>query len=136
MKHRNMKLVMIVLLVAIIGLITAIVQQSLQYREYTKVQAEIISVSSQKGTSAKTNMSYSYYVTYKYHFKGVEYQATKKIFTKTGKTIGEKNTIRINPENPKEIANTYTKNGCIGLAVFFSAILVLLFVSERSKRKR
>ena len=85
--------------------------------------------------SSDNKTSYTTYVTYQYKYGSSNasktYTATRSEFFKFGKEKGKKIVVKINPENPDEIENTYGLNACRMLTVFCFVVDAFLWMAIR-----
>lgn len=59
------------------------------------------------------------------------YTATRSEFFKFGKEKGKRAVVKINPENPKEIEDTYGRNACRMITGFCFAVDAFLWMAIR-----
>ena len=71
------------------------------------------------------------YVHYKQQCCCKTYTATRSEFFKFGKKKGKKVVVKINPENPDEIEDSYGLNACRMLTVFCFAVDAFLWIAIR-----
>lgn len=85
--------------------------------------------------SSDNKTSYTTYVTYQYKYGSSNasktYTATRSEFFKFGKEKGKKIVVKINPENPDEIEDTYGRNACRMLTAFCFAVDAFLWIAIR-----
>lgn len=133
-EKRQAKIIIGILLLVVSVLIGAAVIQKGKCSGFAAVDARIVDVVTENGSSPSTSASKAHYVTYEYEYNNKPYTASKQVFLKAGKKIGAVNSIRINPENPSEIENTLVFNTCISVAAFFLVISFLLALMLRKSR--
>lgn len=109
-----------------------------KYADFVSVDAMITDVRQHITSSPSSNnkTSYTTHVTYQYNYSGSSntsktYTATRSEFFKFGKEKGKKIVIKINPENPDEIEDTYGRNACRMLTVFCFAVDAFLWIAIR-----
>lgn len=96
----------------------------------TDVQRHITSSpSSDNKTSYTTHVNYQY--NYGSHNASKTYTTTRSEFFKFGKEKGKKVVVKINPENPDEIEDSYGLNACRMLTVFCFAVDAFLWIAIR-----
>ena len=96
----------------------------------TDVQRHITSSpSSDNKTSYTTHVNYQY--NYGSHNASKTYTTTRSEFFKFGKEKGKKVVVKINPENPDEIEDTYGRNACRMLTVFCFVVDAFLWMAIR-----
>ena len=103
------------------------VLKQINYSDYEKVEARIVSVDSKYG-SGSNSKSRTYYVTYQYKIEGEQYNSKTQVFTKSGKKIDDIVVIRYNPENPSEIENEYANQSLLFFIIFTGVFTVLLWI--------
>lgn len=88
-----------------------------------------------KSPSSDNKTSDATYVTYQYKYGSSNasktYTATRSEFFKFGKEKDKKVVVKINPESPDEIENTYGRNACRMLTVFCFTVDVFLWMAIR-----
>lgn len=96
----------------------------------TDVQRHIIS-----SPSSDNKTSYTTHVAYQYNYGSSNasktYTATRSEFFKFGKEKGKKVVVKINPENPDEIEDSYGRNACRMLTAFCFAVDTFLWMAIR-----
>ena len=108
-----------------------------KYTDFVPVDAMITDVRQHIASSPSSDnkTSYTTYVTYQYKYGSSNasktYTATRSEFFKFGKEKGKKIVVKINPENPDEIENTYGLNACRMLTVFCFAVDAFLWMAIR-----
>lgn len=109
-----------------------------KYADFVSVDAMITDVRQHIISSPSSNnkTSYTTHVTYQYNYSDSSntsktYTATRSEFFKFGKEKGKKIVIKINPENPDEIEDTYGRNACRMLTVFCFAVDAFLWIAIR-----
>ena len=86
--------------------------------------------------SSDSKTSYTTHVTYQYNYGSSSnasktYTTTRREFFRFGKEKGKKVVVKINPESPDEIENTYGRNACRMLTAFCFAIDAFLWMAIR-----
>lgn len=124
-------------LIATTLLITMNIRYYQRYADFVTVDAMIIDVQQHitSSPSSDNKASYTTYVTYQYKY-GISnasktYTATRSEFCKFGKEKGKKIVVKINPENPDEIEDTYGLNACRMLTVFCFVVDAFLWMAIR-----
>lgn len=108
-----------------------------KYTDFVPVDAMITDVRQHIASSPSSDnkTSYTTYVTYQYKYGSSNasktYTATRSEFFKFGKEKGKKIVVKINPENPDEIENTYGLNACRMLTVFCFVVDAFLWMAIR-----
>ena len=108
-----------------------------KYTDFVPVDAMITDVRQHIASSPSSDnkTSYTTYVTYQYKYGSSNasktYTATRNEFFKFGKEKGKKIVVKINPENPDEIENTYGLNACRMLTVFCFVVDAFLWMAIR-----
>lgn len=120
-------------LIVLIILLLIIVFYSILYMNYDKVEAKIVSISSETYNGVgDSQSSRAYYIKYEYKYNGETYQVEQQVLTIKGKHEGQLVTLRCNPNKPDAIAN----NSIIIFSVIGSIfLLLLLLVSWKATRK-
>jgi len=108
-----------------------------KYADFVPVDATITDAQQHITSSPSSDNKESYvtYVTYQYKYGSSNtsktYTATRSEFFKFGKEKGKKIVIKINPENPDEIEDTYGRNACRMLTAFCFAVDAFLWIAIR-----
>lgn len=108
-----------------------------KYADFVPVDAMITDAQQHitSSPSSDNKTSYATYVTYQYKYGSSNasktYTATRSEFFKFGKEKGKKVVVKINPESPDEIENTYGRNACRMLTVFCFTVDVFLWMAIR-----
>ena len=125
-------------LIATTLLIAMNVRYYQKYADFVSVDAMITDVqrhiTSSPSSGSKT--SYTTHVTYQYNYGSSSnasktYTTTRSEFFRFGKEKGKKVVVKINPESPDEIENTYGRNACRMLTAFCFAIDAFLWMAIR-----
>ena len=129
-------------LIATALLIAMNVRYYQKYADFVPVDAMITDAQQHitSSPSSDNKASYMTYVTYQYKYSSSNasktYTATRSEFFKFGKEKGKKIVIKINPENPDEIEDTYGRNACRTLTVFCFAVDVFLWIAIRQIKEK
>lgn len=129
-------------LIATALLIAMNVRYYQKYADFVPVDAMITDAQQHTTSSPSSDNKASYmtYVTYQYKYGSSNtsktYTATRSEFFKFGKEKGKKIVIKINPENPDEIEDTYGRNACRMLTVFCFAVDVFLWIAIRQIKEK
>lgn len=113
-----------------------------KYADFVPVGAMITDVQRHitSSPSSDNKTSYTTHVTYQYNYgsrnASKTYTATRSEFFKFGKEKGKKIVIKINPENPDEIEDTYGRNACRMLTVFCFAVDAFLWIAIRQIKEK
>lgn len=124
-------------LIATTLLISMNVRYYQKYADFVSVDAMITDVRQHitSSPSSDNKMSYTTYVTYQYKYGSSNasktYTTTRSEFFRFGKEKGKKVVVKINPESPDEIENTYGRNACRMLTAFCFAIDAFLWMAIR-----
>ena len=108
-----------------------------KYTDFVPVDAMITDVRQHIASSPSSDnkTSYTTYVTYQYKYGSSNasktYTTTRSEFFRFGKEKGKKVVVKINPESPDEIENTYGRNACRMLTAFCFAIDAFLWMAIR-----
>lgn len=108
-----------------------------KYADFVPVNAVITDVQRHitSSPSSDNKTSDATYVTYQYKYGSSNasktYTATRSEFFKFGKEKDKKVVVKINPESPDEIENTYGRNACMMLTVFCFTVDVFLWMAIR-----
>lgn len=115
-------------IICIVGLLIYIVK----YSKYVEVTAKIVDVRLVYDNQDHDNQSRNKYIQYKYSFGGKEYCADRLVFWGSKRSIGREVIIRINPQNPSEIANyTYIKS-LVFIGILPAAVFILIMKDLRN----
>ena len=129
------KVVAVITTVATLFFVGYSITGNIKYSEFVKVEAKVINTSFSTNTST---MSHTYYATFEYTYEGEIYTASVESVIPRY-SIDTFEVIRCNPNNPKEIEDTFWKNGCIAWAIFFGVISISLiygiFYYYKNKKK-
>ena len=129
-----LKGILSICILLIIIFVVLLVKDKIKYSNYNSVQAEITKVETVHGKHNDTNMTRDYYITYKYSIENKEYTSKKQVFTKSGKTVGDVEEIKYNPNDFLDIENTLLTNTYRALIIFliiFSTLLgIVIFKRE------
>lgn len=112
-------------IICIVGLLIYIVK----YSKYVDVTAEIVDVRLVYDNQGHDNQNRNKYIQYKYSFCGKEYSADRLVLFGSKKSIGKEVTVKINPQNPYEIAN-YTFIRIFAVIGILSAIVLILIMKK------
>jgi len=124
-------------LIATVLLLAMNVRYYQKYADFMPVDAMITDVRQHitSSPSSDNKTSYTTHVTYQYNYgsrnASKTYTATRSEFFKFGKEKGKKIVIKINPENPKEIEDTYGRNACRMITGFCFAVDAFLWMAIR-----
>lgn len=124
-------------LIATTLLIAMNVRYYQKYADFMPVDAMITDVQRHitSSPSSDNKTSYTTHVTYQYnygiHNASKTYTTTRSEFFKFGKEKGKKVVVKINPENPDEIEDTYGRNACRMLTVFCFVVDAFLWMAIR-----
>ena len=125
-------------LIATVLLLAMNVRYYPKYADFVPVNAVISDIQKHitSSPSSDNKVSYTTYVTYQYNYGSSSnvsktYTATRSEFFKFGKEKGKKVVVKINPESPEEIEDTYGRNACRMLTVFCFAVDVFLWMVIR-----
>lgn len=125
-------------LIATTLLIAMNVRYYQKYADFMPVDAMITDVQRHitSSPSSDNKTSYTTHVTYQYNYGSSSnvsktYTATRSEFFKFGKKKGKKVVVKINPENPDEIEDSYGLNACRMLTVFCFAVDAFLWMAIR-----
>lgn len=130
------------MLIATALLIAMNVRYYQKYADFVPVDATITDAQQHitSSPSSDNKASYMTYVTYQYKYGSSNtsktYTATRSEFFKFGKEKGKKIVIKINPENPDEIEDTYGCNACRMLTVFCFAVDAFLWIAIRQIKEK
>lgn len=125
------------MLIATALLIAMNVRYYQKYADFVPVNAVIIDVQRHitSSPSSDNKTSYTTYVTYQYNYGSSNasktYTATRSEFFKFGKEKGKRAVVKTNPENPKEIEDTYGRNACMMITGFCFTVDVFLWMAIR-----
>ena len=116
-------MILLITLLTTVVLIVLDVKYYNRYADFQTVDAIISDVTRHvaKSPSSKNRTSYTNSITYEYEAAGKTYTATRREFTRIGKTEGEKVSIKYNPDSPEKIQQTYTQSMCM----IITALLLL-----------
>lgn len=129
--------VLAAVLIATALLIAMNVRYYQKYTDFVPVDAMITDVRQHITSlpSSDNKTSYTTHVTYQYKYGSSNasktYTATRSEFCKFGKEKGKKIVVKINPENPDEIEDTYGLNACRMLTVFCFVVDAFLWMAIR-----
>ena len=125
-------------LIATTLLIAMNVRYYQKYADFVSVDAMITDVQRHitSSPSSDSKTSYTTHVTYQYNYGSSSnasktYTTTRSEFFRFGKEKGKKVVVKINPENPDEIENTYGLNACRMLTVFCFVVDAFLWMAIR-----
>lgn len=125
-------------LIATTLLIAMNVRYYQKYADFVSVDAMITDVQRHitSSPSSDSKTSYTTHVTYQYNYGSSSnasktYTTTRSEFFRFGKEKGKKVVVKINPESPDEIENTYGRNACRMLTAFCFAIDAFLWMAIR-----
>ena len=112
---KSISWILLITLLATVVLVALDVKYHNKYADFQAVDAVISDVTRHvtKSPSSKNRTSYTNSITYEYEAAGKMYTATRREFTRIGKTEGEKVSIKYNPDHPEEIQQTYTQSMCM-----------------------
>ena len=125
--RKAMIVLMILFIICTLGLFFYLAK----YSKYIEITARIVDVKIVYDNQNHDNQNRNKYIQYKYTFNGEEYDADKLVFWGNKSSIGKKVSIKINPQNPQEIANdTFIKSFIIidiMCAIMFGLIMLRLY---------
>lgn len=135
-EYRN-KIIFVVVAIIVCICIVVLVFRLFQWVHYNEIDAEIVDIEMDGKDSTGNSISIpALYVIYSYEYNGNTYLVKQKIFSEYGLVKGELKKIRINPQNPKKIFNTYQTIGTIVLAIFLIIFDVLLYFIIRVSKSQ
>ena len=110
----------------------ATVSNYIKTKEYIKLDAVIVYVGTEYVHESDSTYSY---VEYKYEYEGNIYTNKQRVFFKFNKKVGDVQQIRINPNNPSEVKDSYmtTINPIISCVMFIIMIFVIEAYNVRRK---
>ena len=136
---KSISWILLITLLATVVLIVLNVKYYNRYADFQTVDAIISDVTrhATKSPSSKNRTSYTNSITYEYEAAGKTYTATRREFTRIGKTEGEKVSIKYNPDHPEERQQTYTQSMCmiITALLLFGDLFLWMCVRQMQKEK-
>ena len=136
---KSISWILLITLLATVVLIVLDAKYYNRYADFQTVDAIISDVTRHvtKSPSSRNRTSYTNSITYEYEAAGKTYTATRREFTRIGKTEGEKVSIKYNPDHPEEIQQTYTQSMCmiITALLLFGDWFLWMCVRQMQKEK-
>ena len=136
---KSISWILLITLLATVVLVALDVKYHNNYADFQAVDAVISDVTRHvtKSPSSKNRTSYTNSITYEYEAAGKMYKATRREFTRIGKTEGEKVSIKYNPDHPEGRQQTYTQSMCmiITALLLFGDWFLWMCVRQMQKEK-
>lgn len=126
-----------VVLIATVLLLAINVRYHQKYANFVPVNAVITDMQKHitSSPSSDNKTSYITHITYQYNYSSSNasktYTVTRNEFFKFGKEKGKKVVVKINPESPEEIEDTYGRNACRMITIFCFAVDAFLWMAIR-----
>lgn len=134
--------IFVAVLIATVLLLAMNVKYYQKYADFVPVNAVITDVQRYitSSPSSDNKTSCTTHITYQYNYGSSNnasktYTATRSEFFKFGKERGKKAVVKINPESPEEIEDTYGRNACRMITVFCFAADAFLLMAMRQIRQ-
>lgn len=127
---KSIKNILIVCIVAFIALTVFIVFKFTKYSSFAECEAAVITVNENIPNPGETSSTYSSLIL-SYEYLGEKYTAEQMVTARTARktTEGDIITIKINPEKPEEIADSYASVLWIVIDVILLIFCIFMIIA-------